>query len=343
MKIMLIVIFILSIILIKFLIKYAGKLGLEDIPNDRSAHKKIIPKSAGVCFVSAVFVGQIIFNFQHFFDYIFLYVAILIIMLTGLYDDKANLKPRVKFIFIILAATIAVFHGVRIDSLGNYFGYDLKLPLFIASIFTVFAIVGFTNALNLMDGLDGLAGGLAVIMLTTFFAVGLIHNDSFMINLSASFIVALLAFLIFNWNPAKIFMGDSGSLTLGFVIAILAVKSLAYLSPASVLFIVGLPLTDTFIVVRRRLQRGQSPFIADKNHIHHFLYKTKLNVRFSVIMLLYIQLALSIIGYQMQNANQFLSLILFGILIYIFFNLFDQRSKYRTKKSGSKRLKRTKK
>ena len=339
MKITVIAIFILSLLFVKLLIKYAPRLGLQDIPNARSAHKNIVPKSAGLGFVGAVFVGQLLFNFDHFFHYIFLYLAILLVMLIGLYDDKNDVKPKIKFLFIVLAALIVVFNGIHIDTLGNYFGYDLNLPLFIAGIFTVFAIVGFTNALNLMDGLDGLAGGLSVIMLTMFFAIGLMNHDGFMVALSASFIAAILAFLVFNWNPAKIFMGDSGSLTLGFVIAILAVKSLAYLSPASVLFIVGLPLIDTFIVVRRRLQRGQSPFVADKNHMHHFLYKTKLHVKFSVMMLLYIQLALSIMGYQMKNTDQFLSLTLFAMIVYIFFNLFDQRYRYRPKHRRSKRLK----
>ena len=339
MKITVIAIFILSLMFVKLLIKYAPKLGLQDIPNARSAHKSIVPKSAGFGFVGAVFVGQLLFNFDHFLHYIFLYLAILIVMLTGLYDDKYDMKPRLKFLFLILAALIVIFNGIHIDTLGNYFGYSLNLPLFIAGTFTVFAIVGFTNALNLMDGLDGLAGGLSVIMLTMFFAIGLMNHDGFMVSLSASFIAAVLAFLMFNWNPAKIFMGDSGSLTLGFVISILAVKSLAYLSPASVLFIVGLPLIDTFIVVRRRLQRGQSPFVADKNHMHHFLYKTKLHVRFSVMMLLYIQLALSIMGYQMKNTDQFLSLTLFAMIVYIFFNLFDQRYRYRPKNRRARRLK----
>jgi UDP-GlcNAc:undecaprenyl-phosphate GlcNAc-1-phosphate transferase len=237
----------------------------------------------------------------------------------------------VKFLFIILASCIVVYYGIRIDSLGTYFGYDLKLPVYIASVFTVFAIVGFTNALNLMDGLDGLAGGLSLIMLSAFLAIGYIHHDTFLIIISSSFMAGVAAFMFFNWNPAKIFMGDSGSLTLGFVISILAVKSLAYVSPAAVLFIVGLPLIDTFIVVRRRLQRGQSPFVADKNHIHHFLYKTKLHVRFSVMMLLYIQLAFTIMGFQMMYANQTLTLLLFIMLVYIFFNLFDQRYRYRPK------------
>jgi UDP-GlcNAc:undecaprenyl-phosphate GlcNAc-1-phosphate transferase len=258
-------------------------------------------------------------------------------MLTGVYDDKFDMKARIKFIFIILASALVVSYDIRIDSIGTYFGYELELPLFISVLFTIFAIVGLTNAVNLMDGLDGLAGGLSLIMLTMFFSIGVIHDDLFLTSISSGFMAAVAAFMIFNWNPAKIFMGDSGSLTLGFVISILAIKSLEYASPAAVLFIVGLPLIDTFIVVRRRLQRGQSPFVADKNHIHHFLYKTKLHVRFSVLMLLYIQLALSIMGFQMIYADQALTLILFGMIVYIFFNLFDQRYRYRPKNSRKKK------
>jgi len=316
---------------------------LQDIPNARSSHKKAVPKSAGIGFVSAVIIGQLVFNFNHFFHYFYIYLAILVVMLAGAYDDKFNIKPRTKFLFLILASSLIVYYGIHIDSIGTYFGYDIKLPIYISAVFTVFAIVGFTNALNLMDGLDGLAGGLSLIMLITFFSIGLIHHDMFLISISSSFIAAVVAFMFFNWNPAKIFMGDSGSLTLGFVISILAIKSLAYVSPSAMLFIIGLPLIDTFIVITRRLQRGQSPFIADKNHIHHFLYKTKLNVRFSVIILLYIQMVLSITGFQMRHSNQFMTLILFGMILYIFLNLFDQRYKYRPKDKKWRKFGKTKK
>ncbi|MDQ7042763.1 MAG: MraY family glycosyltransferase, partial [Sulfurimonas sp.] len=188
----------------------------------------------------------------------------------------------------------------------------------------------------LMDGLDGLAGGLSFVMLLTFFSIGFTNNDELMMTLSGLFAVTIVSFLLFNWYPAKIFMGDSGSLSLGFVIAILSVKALEYVAPAAVLFIIALPLIDTFIVMRRRIQRGQSPFKADKNHLHHFLYKTKVNVKFSVILLLYIQLAFSIIGYQLKAQDEILSLVLFGLLLFVFLNLFDQRYIYREKKKRKK-------
>ena len=331
--------FILSVLFIYLLIRYSTVLGLDDIPNARSAHKKIVPRSAGVGFVSAVLISLLIFNPTHLTEYYYIYLSILLIMFTGLYDDKFNISHRVKFVALLAIGSFICYSGLGISHLGTYAGFSLDIPIWLTIPFTLIAIVGFTNALNLMDGLDGLAGGISLIMMMAFFMIGLINHDELLITLSATFIVTIVAFLLFNWHPARIFMGDSGSLSLGFVISILSIQSLNYMSPASVLFIAALPLIDTFIVVSRRLQRGKSPFKADRNHIHHFMYKTKLDVRFTVIILLYIQLALSIIGYQMRNSDEVLSLILFGLLLFIFFNLFDQRFRHRQpkKKINSKK------
>ena len=335
--------FILAIIFIKILISASEKFGLQDIPNSRSSHKRIIPRSAGIGFTLAVFLSTLVFNYDYFMEYIHLYVAILIVALVGLYDDKMNLSHRVKFILIILISTYVVLNGVLIDTLGSYFGFPILLPMAVGIPITILAIVGFTNALNLMDGLDGLAGTLALIMMVVFLMVGIVHDDIFLITLSSTFIVSLVVFLAFNWYPASIFMGDSGSLTLGFVISILSIKSLAYLSPIAIIFIVALPIIDTYIVIFRRLQRGQSPFKADKNHLHHFLYKTKLNVKISVMMLVYIQLTLSIIGFQMRESNQIISLIVFALLVFLFLSLFDQRFKHRNKKPKIKKKKKSQK
>jgi len=328
--------FILSVTFVYLLLKYSSFLGLQDVPNARSSHKKVMPRSAGIGFVSASLLSILFLEFSHFVEYIYIYLSILFIMLVGLYDDRFDASHRWKFVALLIVGVFVSYNGMTIDSLGHYFGYEITLPFWIAMMFSTFAIIGFTNALNLMDGLDGLAGGLSIVILMTFFAVGYTHDDQPMVILSSVFIASVSAFLIFNWYPAKIFMGDSGSLSLGFVISLLSIMSLKYVAPSAVLFIIALPLIDTFIVMRRRIQRGQSPFKADKNHIHHFLYKTKLNVKISVVMLLYIQLSLSIIGYQMHEADEVLSLALFILLLFIFLNMFDQRFKYRAPKKRQK-------
>ncbi len=168
---------------------------------------------------------------------------------------------------------------------------------------------------------------LAVAMV--FFA-GLL-DDRTGVMLASVFMAATAAFLLFNWYPAKVFMGDSGSLTLGFVISILAVRATHFIEPTAVLFIVVLPVLDTFIVMTRRIQRGLSPFTADKTHMHHILYNRYEDVAYTTILLVYIQIAFTLIGVQLRNADGFLSLILFGILFFIMLNLFDQRIKHRPK------------
>ena len=261
--------------------------------------------------------------------------------IIGLIDDLFDVSPRLKFVVLFFASLLVYFQGIHIDTLGNYFGYEAALPLFLLFPFSFFAITGLTNAFNLIDGLDGLSGSIGLIILTTFLFIGIANGDTLIITLSSSFIAALLAFLFFNWNPAQIFMGDSGSLTLGFVISILSILSLQYATPTSVIFIVAVPLLDTFIVMTRRIQRGQSPFKADKNHLHHFLYGVKGNVRFTVILLMSIQAIFSIIGFQLRSEDDFLSLALFSLLFFVFLNLFDQRLKHRKRSKKIKKRKRS--
>ena len=331
--------FIATAICIAGFIKLAPKLGFVDVPNERSMHFKPIPRGAGICFVSIsllISLIAVVFDLNHLQQYYYVYLATAIVFLAGYIDDRRGLPPKVKFLFIIAAIILLCLNGLYIGSLGYYLGYKIDLPLSIALIFTIFAITGFTNALNLIDGLDGLAGMISLVMLTAFLWIGYTNHDELMIMLSSIFMGGIGAFLLFNWYPAKVFMGDSGSLTLGFVISILAVRAMHFIEPTAVLFIVVLPVLDTFIVMTRRLQRGLSPFSADKTHMHHILYNRYEDIPYTTILLVYIQIAFTIIGVQIRHADNFLSLILFGILFFIFLNLFDQRIKRRKKEKTSK-------
>ena len=315
-------------------IKKAPELGLVDIPNERSMHENPIPRGAGTCFVSAMLLVSFIavfFDLNRLQEYYYVYVAIAIVFIAGLLDDYAGLSPKKKFLFIIFATLLLCVKGIYIKSLGHYIGYEIDLPLLIAIPFTVFAITGFTNALNLTDGLDGLAGTISMVMMGAFLWIGYTNHDELMIMLSSVTMAGVAAFLIFNWHPARVFMGDSGSLTLGFIVAILAVRAMEFIEPMAVLFIVVLPVLDTFIVMVRRKQRGLSIFSADKTHMHHILYKRYEDIPYTVILLVYIQIAFTIIGVQLRHSDNFMSLILFGILFFIMLNLFDQRIKRRKK------------
>jgi UDP-GlcNAc:undecaprenyl-phosphate GlcNAc-1-phosphate transferase len=203
--------------------------------------------------------------------------------------------------------------------------------------FTIFAVVGATNALNLSDGLDGLAGSLSVVMLACLLFIGITYNDDILICLPLLLMAPLLAFLKFNWHPAKVFMGDSGSLFLGFTIALLCIYALKYINPSSVLFLMAIPILDTLMVMKRRKQRKQSMLVADKNHLHHILLSFKKNKTFTVKSLIKLQIAFGLIFIQVYDKSDLINLILFIILFFTFFNLFDPRISYREIKKLQKK------
>lgn len=327
--------FVLSIVFISLIIKYAQPLRLIDIPNGRSSHKKPIPKGAGIGFVVAALMTAFLCNSDLMLQNILAVAAVCIVLGTGVLDDIFDLAPKMKLLAILIAVVMIYFDGFAITDLGNYMGYEIILPWLLVLPFTYVSVVGFSNALNLIDGIDGLAGGVSMVILITLLAIGIKFDDTFIVLISASFALALAAFMLFNWYPAKIFMGDSGSLTLGFVIAMLFIKSLEYINPTVVLFITAIPLLDTLSVIRRRLQRKQSIVKADKNHLHHILLSQKQDVRFTAQMLIMMQFVYSVIGYRLIGQGDSWNIIVFAVLFLIYFNLFDPRRRKRQKKKQS--------
>ena len=325
-----IILFIITYFSIRRFITMAPKLGFVDVPNERSSHKKVTPRGAGIVFGFIFLFGIIFFDLGTFSENKYTFLAILIIYICGVVDDKFTISAKQKLVFIIISSVIVYFNGYEITNIGTFFNVSVNLGYF-ALPFTIFAIVAFTNAVNLSDGLDGLAGSISTIILSAVFVIGYIYHDNILMVWSAILIAIILAFLVLNWHPAKVFMGDSGSLLLGFIIAILSIKSLTYINPAAVLFLAAVPILDTLIVFRRRIQRGRSPFEADKNHIHHILNNIKQDKAFTVKMLISIQLAFSCMFLQLHKQDDALNLVVFFLLFSIFFNLFDPRAKRRAK------------
>lgn len=324
------VLFALAYLFINKFISIAPRLSLIDVPNERSSHKKITPRGAGLVFGFIYFMGILFYDISIFSDIKYTLLAILIIYICGILDDIYTLSSKQKLLFIIIASVIVYFDGYQITNIGTFFNVSVNLGYF-ALPFTLFAIVAFTNAVNLSDGLDGLAGSISAIILSAIFVIGFINNDNTLMVWSALLISVILAFLILNWHPAKVFMGDSGSLLLGFIIAILSVKALQYVNPVSILFLAAVPILDTLVVFRRRIQRGMSPFTADKNHLHHILNNIKQDQAFTVRMLISIQLVFSCTFLQLHHQDDALNLLIFFLLFSIFFNLFDPRAKRRAK------------
>ena len=323
--------FIIAYLLLLLLIKYSRFVKMHDIPNERSSHKRITPRSGGIAIFSGFIIVQLFLHFGHIVENNYIYASISLIFILGLIDDIYDISPKIKFTIIFLATLILYYSGLKITTLGMFFGVDLLLPTWIILPFTFFAIAGFTNSINLMDGLDGLASSVSLVILLGFLAIGIVHDDILMITLSSYLVASILAFLLFNWHPAKIFMGDSGSLTIGFIISILTILSLQYMSIVTAVFFIGLPILDTFIIIYRRVRRGISPFVADKNHIHHLLLRVKDDVPFVSIFLASVQGVFSIVGFQLINSNNLVTLLLFVLLFVVFLHLLDPRFKRRKK------------
>ena len=293
----------ISLVLVKLVITYSHKLNLYDVPNERSHHCNITPSGAGLGFILAFFLSFVFFHTHYLIEYWHIFLSIFIVFLIGIYDDKHEISAKFKFLTIFVAVFVLWLGGLSVDSLGVWYGYNIELPSIVALLFTMFALSGFTNALNLIDGIDGLSSSVSLVILSFFAFLGFEYQDNFMLTLSLTTIAVIVAFLFFNWHPAKIFMGDSGSLTLGFIISVLAVLSLEYVHPIAVVYLAALPVLDTLIVMVRRIRRGKSPFSPDKTHIHHIMVNFfEGNVPKTVVFLSLLQLTFSAIGYMVLDS-----------------------------------------
>lgn len=314
-------VFLISLLLNKLLINYSYKLKLIDKPNHRSLHKVEKSRAGGLSIFIAFIFGCILFNIN---ISIFILIAFFIVLLLGIYDDIKNLSSKIKFIWLMVSATFLYFDGFYISSLGTFFGLDFYMPNFVAYIFLLFAVVGFINAMNLIDGLDGLSSGIAIVILVSFTYLGFKYNDSFLLNTSLILIFSLLGFLFFNWYPSKIFMGDTGSLTLGFIIVILSIHSINknYLSAVSILLLTAVPILDTLIVMTRRISQKQNPFSPDKTHIHHIILRQQSNnVKRTSIILIFLQMIFVYIGLGFKVRDNIYILGVFIMLFILFYLL----------------------
>ena len=261
-----------------FVRRLAFKIGAVDVPRDsRRMHDHPIPRMGGL----AIFFGFIlsVLLFLPLTTQLRgMLLGAVVIVILGIFDDIYALSAKLKFAVQIGAALIAVLMGNQIDYLSNpnIFSSDPYWHLGVLSIpISVLWIVAITNAVNLIDGLDGLACGVSTISSMTMLVIALTVAEAQVAILMAALAGACIGFLPYNLNPAKIFMGDTGSTFLGFVLATVSIqglfKSYAIISFAVPFLVLGLPIFDTCFAILRRLARGQSPMAPDRGHIHHRL------------------------------------------------------------------------
>ena len=315
------IVFFISLILNKILINYSHKLKLIDKPNERSLHQVEKSRAGGIAIFLSFIIGLVLFNVNLSF---YLVLGFFIIFFLGIYDDIKNLSSKIKFFWIMVAATFLYIDGYFITSIGVFFKVDLIMPTSMAYLFLLFAVVGFINAMNLIDGLDGLSSGIGIVILVSFAYIGFKYSDNFLFYISMTLIFSLFGFLIFNWYPSKIFMGDTGSLSLGFVIVVLSIYSINsnYISAVSVLLLAAVPILDTLIVMFRRISQKKNPFKADKTHIHHvILFQQNKNVRKTSLILILLQLIFVYIGLGFKVRDDIYILGVFIMLFILFYLL----------------------
>lgn len=260
--------------------RFAFKIGAIDIPKDnRRMHKKPTPRIGGLAIIFGFTVATLCFA-QPSRQLYGTLAGAAIIAVMGVMDDCKNLPAKLKFVIQIIAALVVVFAGdIKIDVFTNpNFLSDNPywvLPEWLSVTLTVIWIVFITNAVNFIDGLDGLAAGVSAIMSISLVFISIRVGEYSIAILGIALMGSCFGFLPFNFNPAKIFMGDTGSTFLGFMLATLSIqgvfKSYAVISFAVPLLILGLPLFDALFAMIRRILRGQSPMTADRGHLHHRL------------------------------------------------------------------------
>lgn len=284
------------------------KANIGDVPGGRKIHKAVTPSMGGIGFVFATFISLAIWGWQFPVpDIRYLLGAIALMFFVGLRDDLVELKANHKLLGQLVAVVLVVVAGdIRVKDFHGFLGVH-EVPMLVSWAFSAFVLLALTNAFNLIDGLDGLAGTIACISLSLLGAWFYIQGLESLAVLSLTLLGGVLAFLAFNWYPAKIFMGDTGSLTLGFALGSLVVAFIDYnaalpqgaflkLQPS---FTAGValmiyPLYDMARVFARRIAKGQHPMTADKSHVHHFLMRMGMQHNQVALVLGFLQLVLII-------------------------------------------------
>ncbi|MFZ6012329.1 MAG: glycosyltransferase family 4 protein [Bacteroidota bacterium] len=290
--------FVISVATIPLIIKFSKNKNL-DIPRRRKIHKREMPSMGGIGIYLGFLVSSLLWsNFLNNTEMKFIMASSTIIFLLGAVDDTANLSPVAKLMGQLIAiGLIVLLIDVRLKSFYGLFN-SMDLPLWFSYCLTIFTMIIITNSFNLIDGLDGLAGTIAIISLTTFGIWFSQAGDSLYALLSFALLGGVGAFLFFNWEPSKIFMGDTGSLLIGLMLSILTIHFINAndtlhpeapvkfgASIATAISIIIIPIVDTARVIMIRLRKKISPFTPDNRHVHHVLLQLGLPHRHAVIVL----------------------------------------------------------
>jgi UDP-GlcNAc:undecaprenyl-phosphate/decaprenyl-phosphate GlcNAc-1-phosphate transferase len=326
--------FVIAMLLIPPLIKLIVRFKLYDQPGLRKEHNMPIPTMGGIAVCLGMLAALLLwFRFSGDFFTISFFFSILVLLAIGIMDDLNDLRARNKLVLQLGLASLIAFSGVRITNFNGILGIN-ELPVSAQYSLTILAITGITNSFNLIDGIDGLAGGLGFMSLIILGLFLTLCGDINIALIAFALAGGLLGFLYYNFNPARIFMGDTGSLVLGFVVAVLSVRLIELNSsehfvvlqnvPVFALSLVLIPVFDTLRVFALRIWRGKSPFDPDKTHIHHLLTNNGWSHNFAAKLICAAHGLILIAGYFLKNIGQEVGIILLFLLMLLTTALFQR-------------------
>ena len=276
-----------GLIVTPFIIKISFKLNAVDMPGHRKVHKVPIPTLGGLAIFFSFLAGLLIIQPQSSYHLAIVIGALLMIIL-GFMDDLYHLTAKAKFLFQVTIACLVVFWGdLQVSFINLPFGGQLEFG-WLSIIVTIFWIVGITNAINLIDGLDGLSAGISAIVLLTIGSMAIIMDNVYVLSMSIILFWSILGFLPYNFHPAKTFMGDTGSLFLGYMIAVLSLlgfKNVTFISFVIPILILAVPIFDTVVAIIRRLVQKRPIASPDSSHLHHKLLQLGMTHRQAVLFM----------------------------------------------------------
>ena len=307
---------------------------LYDVPNLRKEHTLPVPTMGGIAVVISMAAACALwFPFSKDIFFITFFFSIAVLFAIGIMDDLWDVSANYKFAIQLAVSLLICFSGVRITSFNGLFGiYDL--PVMAQYTITIIAITGITNSINLIDGIDGLAGGLGFMSLLIIGLFLTLSKDATPALVAFALAGGLLGFLYYNFNPARIFMGDTGSLVLGFVVAVLSIRligqNVGHLhpvlphAPVFCLSVVLIPVFDTLRVFALRIWKGKSPFDPDKTHIHHLLTNNGWSHSFASKLICTAHGLILILGYFLINVPQEIGVLILCITMLLIVFLFKR-------------------
>ena len=307
-----------SVIFVPIVKVLANYIGAVDIPDKRKVHKKITPRMGGLAIFLSFLTGYIFFA-EISTQMISVLIGSIIIILLGIFDDIKPIKARYKFLFQTLAASVVVFHGHIYLPGISAFGMNLVFGIWGYPLAVLF-IVAIINAINFIDGLDGLASGISSIYFITIAIIAFVLNriGGLDVTLCLLMLGATLGFLIYNFYPAKIFMGDTGSMFLGFMIAVISLLGFKAATVTSLfvpILILFLPIMDTIFAIFRRAIKGENIGAPDKEHIHHQLFRLNKSMKKTVLIMYGINILCAAISIFYALGDNSFAVILYIVLI----------------------------